>query len=623
MRKILSRLATFVLVLVVMISFSACALFTTDLDKKYSPYTLVAMAGKNDLTISRQELYYGYLEWGYQYADSMDSDQLLEYITLALMNNKILERKSIEQFGELYDVEIALAKKQAYDALNSTLRSYIFEALGQDDPDANDNTADDTNDVDQAYKPGILVGYENGERVFTMDLSSYVDTDGVGRLELSDYDFYTPAVPGSASTKVAKQAVSKVVRNLQAFEKGFTQLKAPAVDYLPTDNVYLASLTKDERAVLNREIDRMVRSNQTAILVERINTAYNLGFMSLMGDDEKSKANAKQAWKDYLFRDYDFEKWSDLINGNPIWGDEEDLPAYYGCGRAVATNTADNAIKFYIEKVTNAIESQKNFPDSDLESTLVSSGLADVYYIPTDVANNLYTVSHILIGFTDEQKAAYANIQAEGGKNPSYDVQKQLTKLQSETASNGVSASDILVEVKTALGKADSLEEKYRIFRQFINQYNSDPGMQNLDQLSSSNKPQYEYLMSADADKSQMVEEFTAASIELFEKGIKGEISGLVWTDYGAHIIMYTRNVADFVYTSSADPKTAIKSVGINYANSLFATLTAYGNRTRFDTLVDSYFTRSYTNYRNGLLNDYKMDHKVTIVSSEFKTFFK
>ena len=190
----------------------------------------------------------------------------------------------------------------------------------------------------------------------------------------------------------------------------------------------------------------------------------------------------------------------------------------------------------------------------------------------------MFTVSHILVGFTEDQRGELERINNEAEKNPAYNKQNDLNKLYAETSSNGVSAYNILLEVQTALQNADSLQEKYDVFRGLINQYNSDPGMQNLDQLNSStNKPQYEYVMSSTADKNQMVEPFTNASIELFDKGVKGAISGLVWTDYGAHIIMYTRDVADFIYTGAAGLDATAKLFELNYADSLFSTLTSYG----------------------------------------------
>lgn len=617
MRKILTRLATVALILIVMISFSACSLFTTNLDKKYSAAIKVATTENDNLSISRQELYYGYLEWGYQYAQQMELEDLLEYVTSALLNNKILEKKSVELYGEIRSAEKALARKQAFASLDNTISTYINEALNieEDEDTANENT-DADQEVDQPYEPSILVSYENGERVFTMDLQDYADTEGNGTLDIKDYQVYVPSIPGVASQKNAKQAISKVVRNLQTLENGFTELKAPATDYL-ADGIYFKHLSKDERAVLNREIDRMIRSNETSIVIGRISTGYNLGMFTLNAQD------AKIAWDEYLNRGQDFTAWANKINGIQDVNAAEP-PAYFGCGRAVATNIANDVIQYYINQGIKAINNLSNFGQSDdLESSLVSNGLADVYYIPSDVANNLYTVSHILVGFTDEQKAEYERINKEAENNPSYNKQNDLNQLYADTKSNGVSADDILIELQTELNNADSLEQKYDIFRAYINKYNTDPGMQNLDQLNSStNKQQYEYVMSSDAEKSQMVEPFTNASIELFEKGIKGAISGLVWTDYGAHIIMYTRNVADFIYTGVTGlEKESIELLKSNYADTLFATLTSYGNRTLFNTLVDSSFTRNVSKHQTAIINDYRHNHEVTIIESEFKDF--
>lgn len=618
MRKIFTRLATLVLLLVVMVGFSACSLFTVNLDKKYSADIMVATAENDDLTVSRQELYYGYLEWGQQYAGQLETAELLEYVTSALLNNKILERKSLEKFGDLRESEQALALKQAYQSLDTTIRAYVYEALNMEDESADDNSGEDETEVDKPYQPSILVSWENGERIFTMDLSGYADDEGLGILSLAGYEFYVPTIPGIATQKNAKQAISKIVRNLQSLENGFTDLKVPERDYLGQDNTYFQHLTANERAVLNREIDRMVRSNRTTIAVNRLNVAYNLGFFTLDGED------AKTAWNDFLTRGENFAEWTATINGDPE--SDDNTKSYVGCGRTVATNIAEEAISHYITKVSNAINNQKNFPNSDLESSVMSSGLADVYYLPNDVAKNLYTVSHILIGFTDEQKSEYERIQKEAENNPAYLKQNELNDLYAQTSSNGLTAHEILIELQTALDNASTLEEKYDIFRDYINKYNTDPGMQNLDQLNSqTNKPQFEYLMSSDATKSQMVEPFTNASIELFNEGTgeEGEISGLVWTDYGAHIIMYTRNIADFIYTGVAGLEdTSVDLLKLDYADTLFASLTSYGNRTRFDTIVDTYFMRNYNNYQTFMLNDYRKDHDVTIVTSEFKNFF-
>lgn len=625
MRKIGTRLATIVLLLVVAVSFSACSLFTTDLDKKYNADSKVLTIANADLSVSRQELYHAYSQWGYQYASSFKStDELLKYISEGLLNDKIMEQRSLEQFGALRDAEEALALKQAYASMDQTIRAYVYEALNLEDKDEDsENTTDEDKEVDKPYTPSINVNEDNGDRVYTLNLTSHADEDGVGALQSKDYAYYIPQSVGVASLKNMRQAISKIVRNLQAIESGFTKLKTPERDYLQaTDEAepksdYFKYLTKTERTVLNREIDRMVKANRTSILVNRLNTAYDLGFFTLKIDNQDQLAQAyQQAWNEYLERGTGtrFDTWCEMINGIDT-GKRAEKPSYYGCGKDIATNRAHKAIEKYRYTVDNAIVQQSNFPKDDLEANLVSSGLADVYYIPQDVANNLFTVSHILVGFTDEQQTEYKRIQDEAVKNPSYNAQNDLNKLYVATMSDGVSADKIYGEVKTALEKVSSEQEKYRIFREYINKYNTDPGMQNLDQLSSSSKPQYEYLMSTTEANNKMVAEFTKASLALKDAKVKGAISQIVWSEYGAHIIMYTRDVSDFIFT-------AVAGTEKEYNDKLFATLTSYGKRTMFDVLVDN-DSRDYSEFREKKLNEYKQEHTVTFVTSEFKDFLK
>ena len=338
------------------------------------------------------------------------------------------------------------------------------------------------------------------------------------------------------------------------------------------------------------------------------------------------------AWNDYLQRGENFTAWCDLINGYNL-ENRQDLPAYFGCGRAMATSRANEAIDLYISRTALAINNQKNFSKSELESTLVSSGLADVYYIPPAIADNLYTVSHILIQYSDEQKTELKNIETTASKDETFNKQNAINTLHANTKSNDVSAYDILNEVDAALRKVDQedalsenekLQKKCAIFRDYINKYNSDPGMQNLEQLDDNSKPKYEYLMSGNADNSKMVKEFTDASVELFEAGKKGAISGLVWTEYGAHIIMYTRDVSDFIFTGVRGQNKEEESINLlqqYYEQKLFAPLTSYGKRTLFDTLVDTCCTRNVSTKRANMLKDYKHEHEITMIKSEFKNF--
>ena len=575
------RLGALVMIVVVMISMTACSLFTDDLDQKFSTKINVASTENSSIAVTRKELYQAYLSWGYQYASQMSQTELLTYITETLINNKILEQISVEKFGELRDAEKAIAHKYAFEALDQVLRRYVYEILDLKDPE--DATTEEDSTVKYTpYSKTIIVEGEGQNRTFSLYLDGYQELED--QANLAEYTVYCPNLPGVATDRVARQAVSKVVRSLKNLENGFTKLTEPQ-NYLDLDNPYLQGLSKDERAVLNREIVRMIESNQTSLLTARLNTAYNLGFVNLTGE------TAQTAWDQYLDRNENFKAWQESIE----------------YGQSVASNTAYAVEKFYLEKVRNAIKSYAHPDDgADLESAIMQGSLSDIYYIPDQVAQNLFTVSHILVGFTDEQKAQYTSIMKRADEDSSYNVQDALDELYRATQSNGKSVYEIYNEVKAAVQSADSLTDKCIKFRDLIYQYNTDPGMQN---------PEYEYLMSVNKDKNSMIEPFTDASIDLHQNHHKGDISNIVWGEYGAHIIMYTRDVADFIYTGDA------AMLDLEYEKTLYATQTAYGNKTRFDALVGN-FSRNYSSYQTHLLNDFKSTHAVTIYDNELKNFF-
>lgn len=606
MRKHVVKFFAFAMLFVVMISFTACSLFTDDLDQRYSASIMVATAKDSDITVSRKELYDVYREWGYQYSSQMDETELLEYLTEYILNNKILRQYSQDKFGDLRDSELALAHKNAYATLDKVWRQYVYEILALDDPENATSTDDDTTVTYTPYTKSILVEHQGTTPVYTLNLASYQEDAEI--LTLTDYQKYTPTVPGIANDKVAGQALAKIIRNLQNVENGFTKLPKPQTNYLNLDNKYLAALSSAEQDVLNRELARIIENNCLSLMAGRLSTAYNLGLINLTGTD------AVQAWDAYLNRSVDFDAWARKIN----YGISADAVGYTAAdawakdravGQAVATSRANNATTYYLELVRNAMNDYTYAGDNDMESTVLNGKLDELYYVPQDVSQNLFTVSHILIGFTDEQKAEYTKITEEATKNPSYKTQTDLNALYAATSSNGKSAYDIYNEVQSTLMNVNQLSERYTIFRDFIYQYNTDPGMQN---------PTYEYVMSVNSDKNIMVPEFTAASIALREntdgRGGKGAISGLVWTEHGAHIIMYTRDLAEIIWTGDAS------MLDSYYGDTLFATMTAYGNQTRFDTLAEK-FTRSYSSYQAHLLADYKSEYTITIVQSEFKDF--
>ena len=121
------------------------------------------------------------------------------------------------------------------------------------------------------------------------------------------------------------------------------------------------------------------------------------------------------------------------------------------------------------------------------------------------------------------------------------------------------------------------------------------------------NNPEFEYVIGIDRREivdgervgpdtmSGMVPEFTDASRALRATNRPGEMSGLVWSQFGAHIIMYTRNVSDFIFSNH------ISLLEQEYHNFLFATQTSYGNQTFFDSIVADLTRHEFSEAERGV----------------------
>jgi hypothetical protein len=336
----------------------------------------------------------------------------------------------------------------------------------------------------------------------------------------------------------------------------------------------LYGLDNEDLQILNREILRLVTNQEKNLLTGRLEYCYQLDI------------------KDYK----DFKLYSDRAK-NP----EEFQKFTAKVGTEIATGIAMNAIEQYKAQIRQAIINYNENPPEDMEKNLVASGgLADVYYVPQSIAKNLFNVSHILVGFTDEQKAQYTSINA--NTDPSFNKEAALEALYGATKSGGQTVYQIYDEIIGSVNAQTNINDKYTTFRDLIYKYNTDTGMQN---------PAYEYVMTLNEDKNTMIQAFTEASIALKKAGVKGAVSGIVWGEYGAHIIMYTRDIADFIYTNSTE------LIGTYFDDTLFAPQTSYGNKTIFDVLIENNLKRSFTNYEAQAIKDYKTKLQKKLVNDK------
>ena len=641
MKKIRNFICLVIALVFCTLSVAGCALFERDVE--YYNNLVVATIG-NDIKITKKELISGFNNFGYRYVteQGMTQKDAMEETLNMLIDREIMVELSLQRYTKFYtkgDIEslsdaerdaleitgddrtrlvMELRKKQGeeglfYQALSKNERDEVrknaFEQMDKnlktfadrvrEERKRADKIAEEEgasvvgtseakkHDVFRSFVPQIFRSVNN--TVFTLDISAYVTVEDFSYVA----DVWTPQVRDDedASEKaIADEAYARFVRTLKNNEKGLNFSK------------------NEDKDIVQREIDRNIDAYSKNMLLERFRDCFMQGItepINRMSDDFKELVaqfgNEELAYRHAV---------NEANNGQ--------------AGRvelAVA-----QAVDYYKGQVKTQIDRYKKGLDTNesLGSKIIES-LEGVYWLPKAmIEEDFFTVSHILISYNDAQTAEFAKMKEDlrVGNITAKTYGDLLAKLENEVS--GVmrnekgeevgaakTANVILNEINNAMVSLSesNAQERIKTFRDFIYKYNTDPGMVN---------PEFEYVMGV--NDSKMVEPFTDASRELFgyekmqvfssngqpmldENGkqvfewkkkngftpTRSDMSGLVMTDYGAHIIMYTRPLKDFINVS-------MEGSDHNYQDYLFGAQTSYGDfylnqdsgaKTYFDAIVD------------------------------------
>jgi len=755
-----------------------CALFERDVN--YFNNLTVARIG-SDIRITKGQLIHAYNTFGFQYVQQgMSVREAYERTLDDLIERTILVELSIRNFsfGDMTDAqrlthmntlrsgngrdslyysalfphEQAEARRNAFDALDRFYiqlqdrvreeRNFAFNAP-EDAEDPNLVRPTPAQEPFRPFEPLVIRNSTN--TVFDMDISAFVDRE-VFTAPLA----WSPDIDSSGDSithTVKTEALVRLVRVLRNNERGMRVGNAEAG--IVNEPNYL---TVSERAVIGRELNRMIEENSMTLLLRRFQDVFELGIpapidrsqferatgfelairasilgiRNIPGRSEFDSATAHEMAIRELIREVAGGHVADCAGEAD--GTCEGCREFFSTQRTRAQDLHRQARDFYRSQVlTQYNRFVKGMDTEESLSGRVLESLDGIFWLPTSVAESHFTVSHILIQFNDEQQVEFERIQAEFAAGGSVNVDTFNTDMAAlaDTLSvrardeHGVEygvpvrATEIRNQIVNAIGghrvnvpqlhgaprdsinvpsfgnmtpaqRRDEEQRRISIFRDFIYKYNQDPGM---------NNPDFEYVMSV--ANSRMVPEFTTASRELFGYMRVARTTGnparpvfdgegnpvydwvrrdgsapgidtftpvrssmthdLVMTDFGAHIIMYTRTLCDFIYNTNQKINFAsfqqaldmmIDGVVPGATNFLFAPLTSYGNtfglsgrlvdapaRTMFDVVVERAVRPSFESMRNAMVVNFKSErvgdaqdgrlvNRITIYRRNFRDLF-
>jgi len=271
----------------------------------------------------------------------------------------------------------------------------------------------------------------------------------------------------------------------------------------------------------------------------------------------------------------------------------------------------ENVVAKYIELVKNSAFTYA-LDESGYNSKMQNSA-NEVYYQP--FGEKYIQVAHILIGYSTEQNneitklkskldAGYINID-----DYNAEIDKLAQKLKTEN-----NLDQLFEEIKTSVNSASTKEAKIAKFIEYIEQYNTDPGM-----LTAINNQTQYYTINLDTTVTDtMVKPFAEASRSLYS--LDGSLDYTIYfepvlSEYGYHIIFSVGAVKNDINLQN------IENVTINY---LYETEAMLGtNKSLFDKVLEIVDKSNYSEYQSSLIKGLRDNLTIKYNKTAYERLYK
>lgn len=537
---------------------SGCSLVTTDYAEYYKAVVASATIREGkEIEITKKDLVMAYSSFGYQYSSyyGKSQEEAVKMTIEQLVSNALIVDKVEQYLKEKNDGEV-LSKEEKTYLFEKTYDSLISN-LKEEEEEKEEEDSETPLKKDLHEKKANLV-YD-----FETDTYSITKTEAV-KTTIEKYAFWSKGNK-DASTQEGREEIYKLLGDFVSNNS----------DYAKQFSKYLSGLKASEKGqklstankdVLLREIERLYEVNYETYLITRYEELFKSTKTNVTKEDVLS------LYKSYVLEDY----------------------ATYGIEKSAK----------YSEDILNSADG--------------------MYYNPNE--GEFFYVTHILLKFTDEQTKLlekYNEIikgNGDGEIEISEAIQEKqklydgLLALVREVDENGVyteneevskkeyNADEVLAEVKASVSGSD-LTQKAENFYDKMFKFTEDDATLNSTynyvigvDYSTPTKDEDGNVTKAYTAHSQMVENFTDAAIALHNhgNGKLGDISGLVESEYGLHILMYGGKVENLCNNISLD-----MTLGMDTLAKLDNTrINACVDYTYFDMLYESLEKDQFSTYQ-------------------------
>ena len=249
---------------------------------------------------------------------------------------------------------------------------------------------------------------------------------------------------------------------------------------------------------------------------------------------------------------------------------------------------------------------------------------AETFYIKQDAElGESFYVSHILVK-CDEAQFTALDDALKNGYITQADYDNRRDQLVSQTLAKsygepveGYTVEDLYADFHSAINSAGTTQAKLDVFNEYMYKYNEDTGNKGQD---------FDYVIGTLSSK--MVDEFNEAARALYNNGNGqiGDISGMVESTYGVHILIYLGPVENLFNVTDIDTFSLTDATGDELAANIqkitSTSLSALNTKTVFDLVYEKLMKDNVSMLEMLNLNTLKADTKITKYPSHYSDLY-